>query len=493
MKPWSVHKVPAGKVIKSKKPAKWKYMFKALRIWLREKRFRESYFAVAASAFILFSLGTFDYFSNYLYVVKINEREVGAVHDAREIEAFVVDLTNRCEELYGLNIEIGDVIELVREYRPDDEPESDGVQQAIRQRMTFLAEAFMITVDGTPLVPVNSEQDLDIVVSLLKQAYSNEDYRSKQIDAIIVEDLGLEVCLVDPDRVYEPEKVVALMVNDDLAGTASGSGSVELASRYSRESRQAYSDDYISSLSPFSGNGFYEYESDHINDDSTIEVSSVRVKTVEETVVVENIPFATEYVYDEDMWIVQSEVLDPGEEGKLELIYHITRLNGVETERVKISETVLKEPVTQIEALGTAQVPSVGTGQFIWPVEGGGEVTPGRGFSAWHTGIDIHGDLGTNILAADSGVVWFSGRGGSQGNYLVIYHGQYWTMYLHNEVNLAHKGDAVEQGEVIARLGSTGRSTGPHLHFEVRRDDGTGEWHTYYQHKPIDPLKFFSP
>jgi murein DD-endopeptidase MepM/ murein hydrolase activator NlpD len=130
---------------------------------------------------------------------------------------------------------------------------------------------------------------------------------------------------------------------------------------------------------------------------------------------------------------------------------------------------------------------------FIWPVEGGGEVTPGRGFSSWHTGIDINGATGTNIVAADSGVVWFSGRGGSQGNYLILYHGSFWTLYLHNQENLVKEGDAVQQGDVIATLGSTGRSTGPHLHFEIRHDDGSGEWLAYYQHKPLDPLKFFRP
>lgn len=493
MKPWSVQRVPAGKVIKRKKPAKWKKIFTSVKLWLRGKNFREPYFAVAASALVIFSLGTFNYFSNFLYVVMINEREVGAVDDASKIEDFVVDLTIRCENLYGVSMEIGDTIELVREFRPDDEPAAETVKQAIRQRMTFFAEAYMITVDGNPLVPIISEEDLDIVVALIKESYTTDNHGSKLINAMVIEELGLEACLVDPDRVYEPEKAAALIVNRNLDNSGYATGSIGLASLSSRESRQTSSYNNYNNLSPFNGEGLYDHEVENISAAVPLAESGVSVKTIEETIVVENIPFATEYIYDEEMWIVQSEVLDPGEEGKLQLVYHISRLNGVETERVKISETVLKEPVTQIEALGTAQVPSVGTGQFIWPVEGGGEVTPGRGFSAWHTGIDIHGDIGANILAADSGVVWFSGRGGSQGYYIIIYHGQYWTMYLHNEANLVNKGDAVEQGDIIARLGSTGRSTGPHLHFEVRRDDGTGEWHTYYQHKPIDPLKFFSP
>jgi len=193
------------------------------------------------------------------------------------------------------------------------------------------------------------------------------------------------------------------------------------------------------------------------------------------------------------MWIVDSEVQTKGEDGKKEITYHVTRENNEEIKRTKFTETIIKEPVNQVELYGTAQVPAKGTGKFIWPVEDGGEVTPGRGFSSWHTGIDIDTSAGTNVLAADNGIVWFSGYGRTQGNYLIIYHGSYWTLYLHNEVNLVSEADKVDKGDIVARVGSTGRTTGAHLHFEVRRDDGTGEWLTYYQHEPIDPLRFFRP
>jgi len=224
-----------------------------------------------------------------------------------------------------------------------------------------------------------------------------------------------------------------------------------------------------------------------------IKKQNVSVTTVEEAVVREEIPFEVEYVYNDQLWVVQREITVEGEEGLKEVVYHLTRENGVEVDRIKVREEIISEPVTQVETVGTAKVPAVGTGRFIWPVEGGGEITPGRGFSSWHTGIDIHANTGTNILATDSGVVWFSGYGGPQGNYLILYHGSFWTLYLHNSQNLVKEGDAVQQGDIIAKAGSTGRSTGPHLHFEVRLDDGTGEWLTYYQHTPIDPLQFFTP
>ena len=345
----------------------------------------------------------------------------------------------------------------------------------------------MLKIDGIPLVPVSSEEDLELVIDSLKASYSHDGGGVKVVDAFIVEDLELEACSVDPDKVLSPEGVAALLVEDQPADPLLAELLPSSAWRGSFDSRQSNSLSNLDAFFSAAPETPPEIEVQSLNK------AEVHVKTLEEVTVYEEVPFSAEIVYDEEMWIVQSKITTPGQEGTKEIVYHITRNNGVETERTKVSERIIEEPVTQVEAHGTAKVPSVGSGQFVWPVEGGGAVTPGRGFSTYHTGIDIHAPVGTSVLAADSGVVWFSGRGGSQGNYLILYHGSFWTLYLHNNENLVSKGDSVNQGDVIARVGSTGRSSGPHLHFEVRLDDGSGEWHTYYQHKPIDPLRFFNP
>ncbi len=83
-----------------------------------------------------------------------------------------------------------------------------------------------------------------------------------------------------------------------------------------------------------------------------------------------------------------------------------------------------------------------------------------------------------------------AGWGSSQGNYIVIYHGGYYTLYLHNNVNLVSAGQKVSRGQVIARLGSTGNSTGPHLHFEIRRSIGPN-WGGWYVHPAVNPLQFY--
>ena len=86
-----------------------------------------------------------------------------------------------------------------------------------------------------------------------------------------------------------------------------------------------------------------------------------------------------------------------------------------------------------------------------------------------HGGVDLNADSGQNIYAADDGVVEQSGYYGTYGNMVQLDHGNgYETIYGHASKLLVSVGDTVKKGDVIALVGSTGRSTGPHLHFEVR-------------------------
>lgn len=96
---------------------------------------------------------------------------------------------------------------------------------------------------------------------------------------------------------------------------------------------------------------------------------------------------------------------------------------------------------------------------------------PMTGAPDFHPGIDFDGDYGTDILAVGSGVVSFSGIKPGYGNTIEIDHGNgYVTRYGHNSKNLVSVGDPVRDGDVIGKVGSTGRSTGTHVHFEVWRD-----------------------
>ncbi|MEW6724181.1 MAG: M23 family metallopeptidase [Bacillota bacterium] len=125
---------------------------------------------------------------------------------------------------------------------------------------------------------------------------------------------------------------------------------------------------------------------------------------------------------------------------------------------------------------GRGQTATV-TGNYIWPVRGRITSPYGWRWGTIHTGIDIAAPTGTSVKAARAGQVTHSGWLGNYGYTVVIDHGGGMsTVYAHNSALLVSAGQWVEQGTVVARVGSTGRSTGPHLHFEIRVSG-----------RPIDP------
>ena len=115
---------------------------------------------------------------------------------------------------------------------------------------------------------------------------------------------------------------------------------------------------------------------------------------------------------------------------------------------------------------------SLGKGRFAWPVPQFYKVSShfGQRGRKHHDGIDIPAPSGTPIVAVDQGVVVYSDNGiRGYGNMIVIAHSDdIFTVYAHNRKNKVDKGDKVKRGEMIAEIGNTGRSTGPHLHFEIR-------------------------
>lgn len=127
-----------------------------------------------------------------------------------------------------------------------------------------------------------------------------------------------------------------------------------------------------------------------------------------------------------------------------------------------------------------------GTGEYVWPVQGrvsspfGYRIHPIFKVRKMHTGVDLSASFGTSIRAADSGVVIQAGWRGGYGKTVVVSHGSgLTTLYAHQSAILVSVGEAVSQGDVIGKVGSTGYSTGPHLHFEVRLNGS-----------PVDPMGY---
>ena len=151
-------------------------------------------------------------------------------------------------------------------------------------------------------------------------------------------------------------------------------------------------------------------------------------------------------------------------------------MNGTEISRTELSSEVVKEPVQQVTTVGTAistasaaQRSAERSAGFICPLKRGSfVVTSYYGDGRNHKGIDLGASAGTSIYAVANGTVTYAGYDGDYGYSVVVDHGNgLKTRYAHARALCVSRGQTVSQGDVVAYVGSTGYSTGNHLHFEV--------------------------
>lgn len=217
-----------------------------------------------------------------------------------------------------------------------------------------------------------------------------------------------------------------------------------------------------------------------------IEKGCLTVVTTEEMTDEETIAFEEEYRPEPELYVGETQIQVEGENGVKEIKKEIVRENGKPIEEKVIEENIIEEPVEQVVMTGIKE-------QYGY---GGGSESTDEGVSydenavftnlrtpvddvyisseygmRWgrlHRGTDFALSLGSNIYAADEGTVYCAGYSGSYGNLVKIDHGNgMQTYYAHCSKIIVNNGQSVDRGQLIAKVGSTGNSTGPHLHFEV--------------------------
>lgn len=151
------------------------------------------------------------------------------------------------------------------------------------------------------------------------------------------------------------------------------------------------------------------------------------------------------------------------------------KLNGKQEQLDYLERFFLREKVDNKTALSVRPIKKGWISSFF-----GKRKDPFTGKQAYHSGIDMAGKRGSAIIAAADGIVTWSGKRWAYGQMVEIDHGKgIITRYGHNEALTVKVGEHVKRGELIAKMGSSGRSTGPHLHFEVRKNG-----------KAVNPLKY---
>ena len=198
------------------------------------------------------------------------------------------------------------------------------------------------------------------------------------------------------------------------------------------------------------------------------EENPLQVQYTKQLVSFETVHFTTVIEEDDTLYEDEIRVVRAGVDGEARVVSEVTYLDGTAVSSEEISREITTKPVARIVHVGTLERPEWWpTGSMIQPAQGRLSSDYGRRHYEFHTGVDIATEKGSPVVAADGGTVIYAGWWGNYGNYIQIDHNGVVTAYAHNSKLLVEVGDHVTKGQQIAEVGSTGRSTGPHCHFEV--------------------------
>ncbi|NLW55800.1 MAG: M23 family metallopeptidase [Firmicutes bacterium] len=200
-----------------------------------------------------------------------------------------------------------------------------------------------------------------------------------------------------------------------------------------------------------------------------------------ENMIIEPVPFKVETRKDNTLYTSQKYIIREGVEGEKEVLYDITLLNGFQNSLVVMNENVIKEPVNALVRVGTKTTVSRGGRVNYGVVQGkrisshyGWRIHPITGRRKFHDGLDIAANTGTPVYVYTDGKIIQAGWNGGYGLSILVDHGNgLRTRYAHLSKIYVKVGQRVKTGERIGAVGSTGNSTGPHLHFEVIKNGQT--------------------
>ncbi len=343
---------------------------------------------------------------------------------------------------------------------------TESLPEKLRQVLEFKVMGAELVVDGKIVACVDSKTTAEQLLSQIKNTFGELDEGEKLVELNFEEDIEINEKMVEVNEVMSGDEAYTLITtgtkNPEKYIVEEGDSLWLIARR-----NDMYVDEIVQANKLTTENLSLGQELILVKSKPYI---TVLAKVEGEKV--EKIPFETKVVVDNSA-ANSVRVKQNGKDGEKHIVYVATKRNGVIEEREIKKETILEKAVDKIIVKGNqvtvASRGTGGSGNLDWPVSG--SIT--KRFAGTHTGVDIANKSGTSIKAVESGTVTFAGWQGNYGRFLIIDHGNgLVTRYAHCNTLNASVGQTVSQGETIATVGSTGRSSGPHLHFEVLVNGG---------------------
>jgi murein DD-endopeptidase MepM/ murein hydrolase activator NlpD len=443
--------------------------------------------SIAAGLLLTASIGAaaqYYYASNVIsiYHVFVNGKEIGVVNSPDVIHQWTEAKLREEKAQHGLTLTMSDYISFQEEKVFKGKFDNAAAIQALNEISDIKVEAVKLVVNGKVVGYAADERSAEEALARIKQKYSGIPADAGKKVAVAAaslpagkaesvkqvtfkEDVKLEQDSVPAAQVLPVDKLEQLLtkgtVKQVVHTVQEGDCISCIAEKYGITSKDIYANN------------------PGITEDTLLQLGQqiivtanrplVTVQVVEEVTREETIDYSTQIRNNEKLPRGDSKIVQEGREGSKIVRYQIVKENGQIVERNVLEQKVVTQPVAKIIERGTKVIPSRGTGRFAWPARGYISSGFGMRWGRLHKGIDIAGS--GPIRAVDNGRVVSAGWDGDYGKAVVIDHGNgYRTLYGHLRSISVSVGDVVEKGKIIGMMGSTGDSTGVHLHFEVHKN-----------------------
>lgn len=407
---------------------------------------------------------------SYAIKVSIDGQEIGCVDNYNTLTNADTVIKNKLvslddEQKWSMDPEI-EVVTAFRKNIMDERQLSDSILKASDED---IVSATGLYVDGEFHGAVQNAAKIEKAMDSVLEPYikdNDEDTTAGFVQNVsLTEGIFFTDTIVDEDDLAE--KITGLVEGEVWYTVVQGDSPSLIAQKNGLRLRELYN------LNPeLEGGGLW------VGDQLLVSqaVPFLQVKEVVREVREVETNYSVERKQNSSMTYGTTKTVQKGENGINKVTVDVTYIDGIAHSENVIETEVIKEPVKEILEFGTympaiGNVTVSGSGAFGWPTGGGVRVS--RGFAGQypaHNGVDIAGPYGTPIYAADDGVVTLAKYTNvGYGVYLIVDHGNgYQSVYAHCSSLLVGYGEQVKKGQLIARIGSTGNSTGNHLHFEIK-------------------------
>ena len=344
-----------------------------------------------------------------------------------------------------------------------------------------------VNVDGIQLGIVKDMETINKVLNDIKEPYIMNPKNSGQVNILsgksredtlqidkntmesvdFIEKIELTTLETKPENIIDPKEMFRKLQRGDVQSNIYQVQSGDCVSCIAK--KFSIPQDVIYQNNPWIQNDFIKIGNEL---DLTILKPVLSVRTIENRIENLEVPNGVAYEMDTTMRLGTSVVIVEGNRGLKQVTYRITKVNGQMIQEEPIEQQMLEQPIPKLIKQGTKVIPGIGSGSFAWPI-----INPqltsefGKRWGKLHAGMDAV-SKNRSILSSDNGKVVFAGGKSGYGNCIIIDHQNgFKTLYAHlSEVNVTN-GKNVEKGEKIGVMGSTGNSTGVHLHFEILKDN----------------------